>query len=511
MGLEETISANIKKAQNLREQGIEPYPIRTPETRAIAEVKTRFEENPLDDVVGVAGRLTGRRAHGKVAFGDIQDETGKIQLFMRSQEIGPEGMDLFNGLDLGDWVWARGPVVRTRRGEISVDVRELVLLSKSLRPFPDKWKGIADPEIRYRQRYVDLMVNPSVKQVFRKRATVIDSLRELLQQRGFLEVETPALQPLYGGAAARPFVTHHHVLDSTLYLRIALELHLKRLLVGGLRRVFEIGKCFRNEGMDRLHNPEFTLLEAYEAFSDSEGMMSLTEDLIRAAALAACGRLDIEYQGTPIDLGAQFECLSMIPTLSERLSLDPMTAPLDDLAHACHVRGVEEIPEKADRTWFIDRLFSVAVEPELVQPTFVTGHPLDMSPLAKSGEDDPERASRFELFVAGRELVNGYSELNDPVKQRERLLRQRRNETFEEHLVDEDFLRALEYGMPPAGGLGLGVDRLVMLLTDQQSIQDVILFPQMRPEAEKAKGDVPLVGIDASALVPIHVDQMRRA
>lgn len=496
MGLEQTVRNAAEKVSELRLAGIDPYPEKTPDHVNIRTVVESFEAGTLDGEVGVVGRLSAKRGHGKLSFGDLEDSTGKIQLYLRLDVIGQEGLDLFRELDLGDWVWASGVVVRTKRGEISVSVTKLMLIAKILRPYPDKWKGLKDQESRYRQRHVDLMINPTTRKIFAKRAETIGSLRRTLQRRGFLEVETPILQPIYGGAAARPFETYHHVHDRHLYLRIAVELYLKKLLVGGLERVYEIGRCFRNEGMDRLHNPEFTLLEAYQAFTDMYGMMELAEDLLRSATDDACGTTTITYQGTTIDLGMPFQQASMDELLLEHAGVGVFSADENVLLDACTRAGLEEIPPKPSRSWLIDKLFSLAVEPRLMQPTFVVGQPVGMSPLARASSNDKRLASRFELFVAGREIVNAYSELNDPLEQRDRLERQREvTEGDDRHPVDESFLTALEYGMPPAGGLGLGVDRLVMLLTDMASIQDVLLFPQMRPIVNNA--DQPARSLEA--------------
>jgi lysyl-tRNA synthetase class 2 len=482
MGLEQTVQNAAEKVNELRLAGIDPYPEKTPEHLSIRTVLESFEAGTLDGEVGVVGRLSAKRGHGKVSFGDLEDSTGKIQLYLRLDVLGQEGLDLFGKLDLGDWVWASGVVVRTKRGEVSVSVTKLVLIAKILRPFPDKWKGLKDQESRYRQRYVDLMINPNTKEVFAKRAKIIGSLRHTLHSRGFLEVETPMLQPIYGGAAARPFETYHHVHERQLYLRIAVELSLKKLLVGGMERVYEIGRCFRNEGMDRLHNPEFTLLEAYQAFTDMHGMMELAEELIRSAAHEACGTTMITYQGAEIDFRGPFQHETMGELLLEHAGFDALSADEDILLDACKRAGLEETPPKPTRVWLLDKLFSLCVEPRLVQPTFVVGQPIEMSPLARMSTKNRRLASRFELFAAGREIVNAYSELNDPLEQRDRLEQQRQVVPGDDrHPVDESFLTALEYGMPPAGGLGLGVDRLVMLLTDMPSIQDVLLFPQMRP------------------------------
>ncbi len=494
MGLEQTLAAGIEKVRSLRASGIDPYPEHTPPRITIAEALHLFERGSADQDVGVAGRLVATRPHGKVAFGDVVDGTGKIQLFLRAGHADAGAMELFRRLDVGDWVHALGPLVRTRTGEISVDVRELRLLTKILRPLPDKWRGLKDHEARARQRYLDLLVNPTSRDVFLKRARVVRALRRVLDERGFLEVDTPVLQTLYGGAAARPFVTHHHALDRTLYLRIALELHLKRLLVGGFPKVYEIGKCFRNEGMDRFHNPEFTMLEAYEAFSDRDGMMDLAEALVRGAAEEVMGGTRVVLADREVDLAGPYPRRPMGELLREKVGVDPFETPDDDLVEACVEHGLEDIPPNPPHAWLIDKLFSLAVEPTLIEPTFVTNPPLELSVLARADSSNPRTAARFELYVGGREVVNAYSELNDPLEQRRRLQAQRRlSETGESHPVDEDFLRALEYGMPPAGGLGLGVDRLVMLLAQQQSIQDVILFPHMRPAPDEA---VPLEGVD---------------
>lgn len=495
MALEHTIATGVEKLRLLREEGIDPYPERTPPRSPICRVVAAFEAHQATGPVGVAGRLVAKRGHGKLAFGDLVEDSCKIQLMVRQDRVTATGWDLFRRLDAGDWVWAYGPVVRTRTGEISVDVEDLLLLSKSLRPLPDKWKGLRDHEARHRQRYLDLMVNAESRRTFERRAAVVRALRAALDERGFLEVDTPVLHPLYGGAAAKPFTTHHLALDMTLYLRIALELHLKRLLVGGITKVYEIGKCFRNEGMDRLHNPEFTMLEVYEAFSDLEGMMELAQHLVERAAREATGDVVVSWEAQRLNLQGPYPRRSMIELLEEHTGLHPLEAPEDVLLEACVERGATQVPETPTRSWMVDKLFSLAVQPLLIQPTFVTNHPLELSPLARADGRQPRTAARFELFVGGLEVANAYSELNDPLEQRRRLEEQRRSRAGgEAHPVDEDFLRALEYGMPPAGGLGLGVDRLVMLLTGQRSIQDVILFPHMRPEQALGREEPDLAG-----------------
>ena len=438
------------------------------------------------EVVSVAGRLVARREQGKVAFLVIRDATGDLQLFCRVNVLGEEAFSAATDLDLGDWVGATGEVLRTRRGELSVAPAAVTLLSKSLRPLPEKYHGLTDTETRYRQRYVDLIANPEVRQVFETRFRIMSAIRRFMEGRGFLEVETPMLHPIPGGATARPFTTHHNALDIELYLRIAPELYLKRLLVGGFERVYEVNRNFRNEGMSPRHNPEFTMLEAYQAFTDLDGMMELTESLIAAVTQEVLGTLEIEYQGTPIDLSPPWPRRTMIELTSEAAGEDVSFArSAEDLRALCATHG---IPVEAGwgRGKLITELFEKLVEHDLVGPVFVTEYPLETSPLARKKPGEPELTERFELIVTGREIANAFSELVDPVDQRERFEAQMRAKaTGDDEAMgfDEDYLRAMEYGMPPAGGLGIGIDRLVMLLTDSASIRDVLLFPQMRPEA----------------------------
>jgi lysyl-tRNA synthetase, class II len=412
------------------------------------------------DPVAVAGRVMVKRLHGGSAFADLQDAGGRLQLFASREIVGLERFDAFADLDPGDIVGARGPMFYTRRGEPSVEVHEFELLTKAMRPLPDKWHGLKDVEIRYRQRYVDLIANQPVRDVFRARTRVISAIRHLYDERGFLEVETPVLQEVPGGGHARPFLTHHNALDRDLYLRIALELHLKRLLVGGLERVYEIGRVFRNEGLSPRHNPEFTLLESYEAYRDYEDVMRLVEDIIVASASAAGTPLATTYQGEAVDLTPPYRRERMADLVLEHTGRSAV--------------GVE-----------LNELFEEHVEPKLRQPTFVLDYPIEISPLARKCDYDPRFVERFELIIQGREYANAFTELTDPVDQRERFEAQaakRAAGDIEAHPMDEDFLRAIEYGLPPCGGLGMGVDRLVMLLTDQPSIRDVILFPVMKPE-----------------------------
>jgi lysyl-tRNA synthetase, class II len=410
--------------------------------------------------VAVAGRVMVKRLHGGSAFADLQDGAGRIQLFASRDVVGADQFDRFTELDPGDIVGARGPMFTTRRGEPTVEVHEFVLLTKALRPLPDKWHGLRDVEIRYRQRYVDLIANQEVREVFRTRTRIIEAIRRLYDERGFLEVETSVLQDIPGGGHARPFVTHHNALDRDLYLRIALELHLKRLLVGGLERVYEIGRVFRNEGLSPRHNPEFTMLESYEAYVDYHDVMKLVEDIMVAAAGAADRPLETSYQGEEVNLSPPYRRERMANLVLEYTGRQAYGIELNDL-------------------------FEEHVEPELRQPTFVLDYPIEISPLAQRCDYDPRFVERFELIILGREYANAFTELTDPVDQRQRFEEQaakRAAGDVEAHPMDEDFLRAVEYGLPPCGGLGMGIDRLVMLLTDQPAIRDVILFPTMKPE-----------------------------
>ncbi|MBD3368160.1 MAG: lysine--tRNA ligase [Candidatus Eisenbacteria bacterium] len=469
--------------EELREAGVDPYPRRFARTHFTGEIVDAFDELEGERVT-VAGRLMSIRSHGKAGFADIADAGGKVQLFVRQNDVGDEAFAVWKLLDVGDHVGAEGEVMKTRTGEISVRVKSVVVLSKALRPLPEKWHGIKDVEVRSRRRYLDLIANPESRRVFLARSAVVRSIRDFLDERGFLEVETPILQPIYGGAFASPFVTHHHALDADLYLRIADELYLKRLIVGGLERVFEIGKDFRNEGMDRTHSPEFTQLELYQAYADYEDMMELTEAMIVAAATEATGGTTVSWQGTEIDLSPPWRRLTVDDALRGALGVGA-DAPADDLRSALRKAGVE-MPEDADRAGLIEEALSELVEPNLVQPTFLMDYPKEISPLAKEKPETPGIVERFEPFIAGIEIGNSFTELNDPVEQRARLElqeKQRAGGDAEAQGIDEDFLMALEHGMPPTGGLGIGVDRLVMLLTDSAHIRDVILFPAMRHEA----------------------------
>ena len=494
-----------EKLRALRARGIDPYPCTSTRSHRTDEAISAFTSAEADGALGaggegpeveVAGRILSWRGHGKSAFAHLEDGGGRLQVYFRRDVLGEESFDTLPLLDLGDWIGVVGVLFRTRTGEVTVRAARWSVLSKSLRPLPlakvevdaesgarTVHSGFTDRESRYRRRYADLAVHPETRELFRTRATVIAELRRSLDARGYLEVETPALQPIYGGAAARPFTTYHNALDSTLYLRIADELYLKRLIVGGFERVYELAKDFRNEGIDRTHNPEFTMLEFYEAFSDYERMMELVETMIHEVTLRVLAGPDIEYQGARLSTAPPFERTSFYGALTEQMGEDASRLDDDVLRARAHAATGEAL-EGAGRGRLLDKLFGALVEPGLVEPTFVTDYPRELSPLAKAKRDDPMLTERFELFIAGREIANAFSELNDPVDQRARLEAQAelgRAGDDEAHPVDEDFLRALEYGMPPTGGVGIGVDRLVMLLTDSASIRDVILFPVLRP------------------------------
>ncbi len=434
--------------------------------------------------VSVAGRIMSKRGMGKVGFVHIADLDGQIQLFVKKDIFGEEEYNRFKKLDIGDIIGAEGEVFSTQTGEISIRAEKITLLSKSLLPLPEKFHGLVDTDLRYRQRYVDLIMNDDVKKTFITRSKIIRAIRTYLDNEGFLEVETPILNTIAGGASARPFITHHNTLDIDMYLRIATELHLKRLIVGGMEKVYEIGRQFRNEGMDIKHNPEFTSIEIYEAFTDYEGMMDLTENLIRYAAKEACGTEKIMYQGVEIDL-SHFDRMTMIDSVKKYSGVDFNEIKSDAEAQAiAKEKGLEVDPVKATRGDIIALFFDEYVEDKLVQPTFITDYPVEISPLAKRKPGQPELTERFEVFITGREFGNAFSELNDPIDQKERFMAQvalREAGDDEANMMDDDFITALEYAMPPTGGLGIGIDRLVMLLTDSYSIRDVLLFPTMKP------------------------------
>ena len=498
------VEARHEKLEALARRGVAPYAYRYEVTDHAADARAAFETaeragslsaDGYGPRVRLGGRLVSLRAHGKSTFADLSDRSGRIQLYLKADRLG-EAYNLVPLLDIGDWAGVEGTLFRTRMGEVTVQAQGFELLAKSIRPLPlgkeeqgDEgkrrvWGGFADVEQRYRQRYADLAVNPEVRDLFLKRGRIVSAIRRFLDDRGFVEVETPVLQPLYGGASARPFVTHHNALDMQLYMRIADELYLKRLIVGGLERVYEIGKDFRNEGIDRTHNPEFTMLEFYQAFADYGDMMMLVEQLVVELVRSVTGSTRLGYQGVELDFALPFRRVGYFEAIREygNLDLDRLDdAALRDAARSLGVESVDDL----SRPKLIDEIFSEVAEPHLQQPTFVVDFPRELSPLAKPKRGDAARVERFELMVASRELANAFSELNDPIDQRERFLAQvRLREAGDEEAqaYDEDYVRALEYGMPPTGGVGIGIDRLVMLLTDQASIRDVILFPTLRPE-----------------------------
>ena len=475
----------LDKLEQLRAAGEDPYLItKCYVSHHAQEIIDNFDE--LEEVtVTVAGRLMSKRGMGKVGFSDLQDTSGRIQIFSKIDVLEEESYQKWQSLDIGDLVWIEGQVFRTNRGEISVRNTGWKLLSKSLRPLPEKFHGLRDTDTRYRKRYLDLIVNPDVRDTFVKRSLIIQTIRRELMNRGFLEVETPQLNTIAGGAAAKPFVTHHNALDLDLFLRISPELYLKRLIVGGFERVFEIGRNFRNEGMSTKHNPEFTMMELYQAYTDYHGMMEITEDLIVSAARAVCGDLKVNYQGVEIDLNPPFRRLTMVDAVMEHAGIDFNEIADDAAAHRVMAeRGVPEVQPDMTRGDLLNHCFELYAEEKLIQPTFLIDYPIEISPLTKKKPDSDGLVERFELFIGGREYGNAYSELNDPMDQKERFADQmKRHEAGDDEaqLPDEDFVEALEYGMPPTGGLGIGIDRLVMFLTDSGSIRDVLLFPTMRP------------------------------
>jgi lysyl-tRNA synthetase class 2 len=479
----------------LRARGLDPFGTRFPVSHWAGDLARRLGGAPDDELkafgpVRVAGRIVALRHHGKTCFAHLMDYTGRIQLYARADQLGDD-YGLFTGLDVGDFVGVTGEPFRTRTGELTIAVKAFTVLSKSLRPLPEKWHGLRDVETRYRQRYVDLVVNPEVREIFVTRSRLVKAVREFLEARGFLEVETPMMQPIPGGAVARPFVTHHNTLDMELYLRIAPELYLKRLLVGGFDRVFEINRNFRNEGVSTQHNPEFTMLEFYQAYADYADLMELTEELFVHLARGLRDTLTLPWGDDLIDLTPPWRRLPFFDGLSEALGT-PIGPETDEaiVARAAAARGITHEGGDVSRLW--KDVFETLVEPTLIQPTFVVDFPVELSPLARKKREHPRLVDRFELFVARRELANAYSELNDPIEQRERFLQQaaeRQRGDDEAHWLDEDYVRALEYGMPPAAGEGIGIDRLVMLFANQPSIREVILFPLLRPEALLDDGD----------------------
>jgi len=484
LSLNELLRIRREKLTNLQDAGRDPFAItRYDVTHHSAEILAAGDEL-VGKEVSVAGRMMVKRIMGKASFCKIQDKQGVIQCYVARDDLGEEAYAEFKKMDIGDIIGVKGFVFRTKTGEITVHTKELTLLTKSLKPLPEKFHGLQDTDVRYRQRYLDLIVNPEVRDTFVKRSQILREIRRFLDERGFMEVETPMLVPNAGGAAARPFETHYNALDVDVKLRISLELYLKRLIVGGLERVYEIGRVFRNEGVDTRHNPEFTLMELYQAYTDYNGMMDLTEDMFRHLAKVVCGSTTITYQGTEIDLGKPFERLTMIDAIKKYSGVDFDTVKTEEEAKALAKARNIAFEERHSRGDIINLFFETYCEENLIQPVFIMDHPVEISPLTKKKPTDPTKVERFELFIYGREMCNAYSELNDPIDQRARFAAQDALAAAgdaEANHTDEDFLNALEIGMPPTGGIGYGIDRLVMLLTDSAAIRDVLLFPTMKP------------------------------
>ncbi len=488
-GLSESTSQReirLAKLKKLQALGVLPYAYHFSRTHRANEIVERFDHLSQTAVtVRVGGRLMSRRKHGKTQFAHIQDESGRLQLYFRQDTLGGEVYERLELLDIGDIIGVTGELFKTRTGEITVNVKEWLLLSKSLLPLPEKFHGLRDVEARYRQRYLDLIMNPASREVFFRRSQIVQLIRRFLDERGFIEVETPILQPLYGGASARPFTTYYNVLEQEMFLRISDELYLKRLVIGGLERVYEIGKDFRNEGLDRTHSPEFTQLELYQAYADYYDMMELVENLFRYLTLTLYGKTEIEFAGQKIDFGKPWRRIKFVEALAEKIEANPLELPDSMLIKIATGLGIE-IKPATSRAKVLDKLFSELIQDKIVEPTFVCDHPKETTPLAKPHRDDPRLVERFEPVVCGIEIGNAFSELNDPLEQRERFIAAvNRNEEFA--TVDDDYCTALEYGLPPTGGLGIGIDRLVMLFTNQNSIRDVILFPQLRQEKRQSE------------------------
>lgn len=486
----ELVNVRLEKLNRLRERGIDPYPHRYSRTHTTAEAAALLEsvegqqaEDPRTEPVSLAGRIVALRGMGKATFMDLLDGTGRIQALFRRNQLS-ESYDILDDLDIGDWLGVVGPLFRTRTSEITVEVQELTVLCKSLRPLPEKWHGLSDVETRFRQRYLDLIANDVARSTAITRSRIVSAIRRYMDNRGFVEVETPTLVPVAAGAMARPFVTHHNQLSRDLYLRIATELYLKRLIVGGLDKVYEIGKVFRNEGVDLQHNPEFTMMESYEAFADYNDVMAMVEELVHSLAQETTGNSAVEFAGDQIDFTPPWPRLSLRDEIMKHSGIDFLK--YDEIESLKSVMRDAGVDVRQQTSWggLLDKLVSVKVEPNLVQPSFLVDYPVEMSPLAKKKRDDPRLVERFEGFVAGMEVCNSFTELNDPVDQRQRFEEQEELRTrFQEEdmdRLDEDFLVAIEHGMPPTGGLGMGIDRLIMLLSGQRTIREVVLFPQLR-------------------------------
>jgi lysyl-tRNA synthetase class 2 len=491
--LNELLQIRHDKLDRLRQLGVDPFGDKFVREHHAKDIYAAYEDKSKEDLealgaeVSLAGRIMQKRSMGKAGFAHLQDLSGKVQIYVRQDVIGDTLFEAYDMLDLGDMIGVKGTVFKTKTGETSVKVKELTILTKSLYPLPEKFHGLKDVELRYRQRYVDLIMNPDVQQTFVMRSRIIQSMRRYLDGLGFLEVETPTLHAIAGGAAARPFNTHHNALDMSLVMRIAIELHLKRLIVGGMEKVYEIGRVYRNEGISTRHNPEFTMLELYEAYADYKDIMDLTEGCVKHIAQELLGTMVIDYQGAAVDLGTPWRRVSMVELIKEHVGVDFLSVTSDEEAHALAKQHGVKVEPTHTYGHIINEFFEQKIEELLIQPTFVTGHPVAISPLAKKNSVDPRFTDRFELFIVAREHANAFSELNDPIDQRQRFeaqLKEREQGNDEAHEMDDDFIRALEYGMPPTGGLGIGIDRLVMLLTNSPSIRDVLLFPLMRERSE---------------------------
>ncbi|WP_025678978.1 lysine--tRNA ligase [Paenibacillus massiliensis] len=487
--LSELLQVRRAKLDELRALGIDPFGRKYVRTEEAGQVLAKYDDLTQEELeekhieVSLAGRIMAKRGMGKASFAHIQDLSGRIQIYVRLDTVPEHKYKAFTMLDLGDIIGVTGTVFKTKTGETSVKVQDMEVLSKSLYPLPEKYHGLKDVELRYRQRYVDLIMNPEVQKTFITRSRIIQSMRRYLDSLGYLEVETPTLHSIAGGAAAKPFITHHNALDMQLYMRIAIELHLKRLIVGGLEKVYEIGRVYRNEGISTRHNPEFTMIELYEAYADYKDIMQLTENMIAHIAQEVLGSQHISYQGREIDLTPQWRRVSMVDAVKEVTGVDFGVHMTNEEAHRLAKEHKVAVEPHMTFGHILNAFFEQFVEETLIQPTFITGHPVEISPLAKKNEEDPRFTDRFELFIVAREHANAFTELNDPIDQRQRFeaqLVEREQGNDEAHEMDDDFIRALEYGMPPTGGLGIGVDRLVMLLTDAASIRDVLLFPHMR-------------------------------
>jgi lysyl-tRNA synthetase class 2 len=487
-------AARLAQVEAMRARGDDPYPVRFDRSHTLGEVREHWEDQietgtTSDDIVRVAGRVLRRRDQGKLVFVTLREGAAELQLFVNKAELGDDAFERFGReVERGDWVGVEGAVMKTKKGELSVNVKSFTLLSKSLRPLPEKWHGLSDTDTRFRQRYVDLIANEHARRVFAIRFGAVAAMRTFLAERGFIEVETPVLHPILGGATARPFVTHHNALDTDFYLRVAPELYLKRLIVGGLDKVFEIARVFRNEGVSTRHNPEFTMLELYEAFADYNDMMRLTEQLIARAATETLGTTVVEWDGQTIDLTPPFARRTMIDLVKEYggVSVHP-SQPVEEVRAICDELDVPYEPHWGSGKLLLE-IYEHTTESKLIAPTYVCDYPIEVSPLARTHRDDPTLTERFELIIGGREIANAFSELNDPIEQRRRFEAQaelKRKGDAEANDVDEDYLRALEYGLPPTGGMGMGIDRIVMLLAGVTSIKEVILFPHLRPEAHR--------------------------